>query len=142
MTEIQRSAQVPYSAAQMYQLVNDVASYPEFLPWCDHVDVLQQTDREVVARVTLTMGKLPQSFTTRNRLVPNESVEMELVEGPFKHLRGVWQFEPLTSGCRVSLDMRFEFKSRIARITLGGPFHKIVNSLMEAFIERAHSVYG
>ena len=142
MTDIQRSAQVPYTAAQMYQLVNDVAAYPEFLPWCDHVAILDASDRELTARVTLSLGKLHQSFTTRNVMVPNESVIMELVEGPFEHLLGIWKFEPLASGCRVSLDMRFEFKSKLVRMAMGGPFHKMVNSLMEAFIERAHKVYG
>lgn len=142
MTEIQRSAQVPYTAAQMYRLVNDVASYPAFLPWCDHVDILEQGDSHIVARVTLSVGKLRQSFTTRNLMSPEQAIEMQLVEGPFQHLRGLWQFEPLASGCRVSLDMRFEFKSKLARLTFGGAFHKIVNNLMEAFIERAHDVYG
>lgn len=142
MTEIQRSAQVPYSAAQMYQLVTDVAAYPEFLPWCDHVRVLEQTESEVLAQVTLAVGKLQQSFTTRNRMQSSETVLMELVEGPFKHLTGIWRFEPLEDGCRVSLDMRFEFKNNLVRLAMGGPFHKFANSLMEAFIKRAHTLYG
>ncbi|MDZ7735705.1 MAG: type II toxin-antitoxin system RatA family toxin [Gammaproteobacteria bacterium] len=142
MTDIQRSAHVPYTAAQMYQLVNDVAAYPQFLPWCHHVDILDEGERELTARVTLSLGKLQQSFTTRNRMYPHESIEMELVEGPFQHLMGIWAFEPLDSGCRVSLDMRFEFKSKLARMAMGGPFHKVVNSLVDAFIQRARSVYG
>lgn len=142
MTHIQRSTQVPYGAAEMYQLVTDVAAYPEFLPWCENVEVLQSSDSEVLARVTLAASKLRQSFTTRNRMQPQDWVVMELVEGPFKHLTGEWQFEPLPSGCRVSLDMSFEFKNRLVRMTLGGTFNRLVNSLMDAFIERAHSVYG
>lgn len=126
----------------MYELVNDVAAYPEFLPWCDHVDILQRQEDELTARVTLSLGKLHQSFTTRNLMYPYESVVMELVEGPFQHLMGIWKFEPLDSGCRVSLDMRFEFKSRLVSMAMGGPFHKVVNSLMDAFIKRAHDVYG
>lgn len=134
---------MPYSAAQMYQLVTDVASYPQFLPWCDHVEVLDTREDEITARVTLSMGKLHQSFTTRNRMQPDNEVLMELVEGPFKHLIGQWQFEPLPGGgCRVSLDMRFEFKNRLISMAMGGPFHKIVNTLIEAFIDRAHTVYG
>jgi len=142
VTDILRSAQVPYTPAQMYQLVNDVATYPQFLPWCHHVDILDQKEGELTARVTLSLGKLHQSFTTRNRMYPHESIEMELVEGPFQHLMGIWTFEPLDSGCRVSLDMRFEFKSKLARMAMGGPFHKVVNSLVDAFIQRARSVYG
>lgn len=143
MTDIIRSAEVPYTAAQMYELVNDVASYPQFLPWCDHVEVLDIREHELTARITLSFGKLHQSFTTRNRMQPEREVLMELVEGPFQHLTGQWQFEPLAGGgCRVSLDMRFEFKSRLARLAMGGPFHKIANTLVDAFIKRARTVYG
>lgn len=139
---IQRSAQVPYSTAQMYQLVTDVTAYPEFLPHCQDVNILQSGETEVLARVTLAVGKLHHDFTTLNRMQPEQWVVMELVEGPFKHLTGEWQFEPLSPGCRVSLDMSFEFKSRLIRMTLGGTFNRLVNSLMDAFIKRAHSVYG
>lgn len=143
MTDILRSAEVPYSAAQMYQLVNDVAAYPQFLPWCDHVEILDRRENELTARITLSLGKLHQSFTTRNRMQPETAVTMELVEGPFKHLTGEWEFESLPGGgCRVSLDMRFEFKSKLARMAMGGPFHKIANTLMDAFINRAQTVYG
>lgn len=142
MTEIQRSAQVPYTAAQMYQLVTDVAAYPEFLPWCDRVDVLQAGETEVLARVSLAISKLHQSFTTRNRMRPHDEVVMELVEGPFRHLIGDWKFESLPSGSRVSLDMRFEFKNKLVRMALGSPFNRIANTLMDAFIQRAHSLHG
>lgn len=126
----------------MYQLVTDVAAYPQFLPWCDAVQVLEQQETEVLARVSLAVGKLHQNFTTRNIMQPPQSVVMELVEGPFKHLTGDWRFEPLEGGCRVSLDMQFEFKNKLVRLAMGGPFHKIANTLMDAFIQRAHSLYG
>lgn len=142
MTEIQRSAEVPYTPAQMFRLVNDVASYPQFLPWCDHVEILSEGESELTARITLSLGRLHQSFTTRNRMAPHHAVEMELVEGPFQHLTGIWNFEPADGGCRVSLDMRFEFKSKLARMAMGGPFNKIVSTLIDAFIRRAHAVYG
>ncbi len=142
MTEIHRSAQVPYGADKMYALVTDVASYPQFLPWCDNVVVLQESDAEVKARVSLALGKLHQHFTTRNRLQPHDSVVMELVEGPFKHLTGVWRFQPVDGGCHISLDMRFEFKNTLTRLAMGGPFNKIANTLMDAFIQRAHDLYG
>ncbi len=67
---------------------------------------------------------------------------MELVEGPFKHLTGFWKFQPLDGGCHVSLDMRFEFKNTLTRLALGGPFNKFANTLMDAFIQRAHDMYG
>lgn len=139
---IKRSAQVPYSAAQMYQLVTDVAAYPEFLPWCSDTQILQTGERALTARVTLALGKLHQSFITRNVMEPQRRVFIELVKGPFKHLTGEWQFESLPSGCRVSLDMSFEFKSRLIRMALGGPFHHVANSFMDAFIQRAHAKYG
>lgn len=142
MKEIRKSALVPHSAEHMYELVNDVAAYPDFLPWCDRVEVLHAGDREQLARVSLAIGKLHKSFTTRNRMQPERVIHMELVEGPFKHLTGVWRFEPHNSGCRVSLNMRFEFKNKIMDMTLGVPFHKIANSMVDAFIRRADDLYG
>lgn len=142
MTQINKTAHVPYSAEQMYQLVNDIEKYPDFLPWCSNVRVLRQMDSQVEAQISMELGKLRQSFTTRNTREPPARLRMDLIEGPFQHLHGRWAFDPDGSGCRVSLQMDFEFKNTLARLTLGGAFNKIVNSLMSAFVQRAHQLYG
>lgn len=143
MTKISRQADVVYSAKQMYALVNDIKTYPDFLPWCTKTNILQQQEDSLTASVSISMGKIKQSFTTRNVMKVNDSIYMELVEGPFKKLTGLWQFRENEYGkCLVSLDMQFEFKNKIIKHTFGAAFKKITDSMVDAFIERARVVYG
>lgn len=143
MTKIKKQASVTYSAKQMYALVNDIKNYPEFLPWCTKTNILQQNGDSLTASVSISMGKLKQSFTTRNVMKADDSIYMKLVEGPFKELTGHWQFHDDDSGkCHVSLDMQFEFKNKIVKHAFGAAFKKITDSMVDAFIERAHIVYG
>ena len=127
----------------MYRLVNDIEAYPEFLPWCTAANILQQEEQTLVASVSIAVGKIKQSFTTANQMQLNEKITMQLVEGPFKQLVGNWRFQTIDEQqCVVSLDMQFEFKNRLVKHTLGHAFHKIIDSLVEAFVNRAQSVYG
>ena len=127
----------------MYRLVNDIEAYPEFLPWCTAANILQQEEQTLVASVSIAVGKIKQSFTTANKMQLNEKITMQLVEGPFKQLVGNWRFQTIDEQqCVVSLDMQFEFKNRLVKHTLGHAFHKIIDSLVEAFVNRAQSVYG
>ena len=143
MTRISKKEQVNYSANEMYRLVNDIEAYPEFLPWCTAANILQQEEQTLVASVSIAVGKIKQSFTTANQMQLNEKITMQLVEGPFKQLVGNWRFQTIDEQqCVVSLDMQFEFKNRLVKHTLGHAFHKIIDSLVEAFVNRAQSVYG
>ena len=142
MTRVIKQASVEYSAEQMFRLVNDIQSYPEFLPWCTATNILEQRENALTASVSIAVGKIKQSFTTANAMQPYSSIQMDLVEGPFKELSGYWQFRDENGSCRVSLDMRFEFKNRLVKHALGAAFQKITNSLVDAFIDRAHHVYG
>lgn len=143
MTRIQRSALVPYSAHQMYELVNDSARYPEFLPWCTGARVLKNEPGERTASLDLSKGGVSKSFTTVNRLFPGERIEMSLVEGPFKELAGVWRFTPLgESGCKIELDLSFEFSSKLIAMAFGSVFSQIAASLVEAFQKRAVQIHG
>lgn len=143
MTTINKSALVPYSAEQMYVLVDDIPSYVNFLPWCHGASEINRTDNEVEARLDIAHSGINKSFTTRNRLEQNRQIEMQLVDGPFKYLNGVWSFEKLgESGSRVSLDLEFEFSNKILKMTFGPFFSKITSSLVDAFIQRAQKVYG
>lgn len=127
----------------MYALVSDIETYPDFLPWCTKTNILQDNGDSLTASVSVSMGKIKQSFTTRNVMKVNDSIYMKLVEGPFKELTGYWQFRDEDSGkCSVSLDMQFEFKNKVVKHAFGAAFKKITNSMVDAFIERAHVVYG
>ena len=143
MTDIHKSALVVYSSEQMYDLVNDIESYADFLPWCRSSRVLREEDNVIEASLEIAHGALHKSFTTRNTLVPKQRIQMNLVEGPFKHLEGVWRFDPLgEQGCKVSLDLSFEFSSRLMGMTLGPVFSAIANSLVDAFTQQAVKKYG
>ncbi len=143
MTQIIKQADVEYSADQMFLLVNDIAAYPDFLPWCTATNVMRSDDDSLEASVCIAVGKIKQTFTTKNTMQFGRSIMMQLVEGPFKQLHGQWQFQDKGhNGCVISLDLQFEFKSKLVKLALQSVFQKIMDSLVDAFIERAHSVYG
>ena len=142
MAEIRQSAIVGYSAEQMFSLVDDVARYPEFLPWCEKAELLAQTDDTLRARLSVAKGKLRYAFTTDNvRSRPN-TIEMRLVDGPFKRLHGVWRFSDTPLGCKVSLELEFEFASRIIALSLSPVFKAITGSLVNSFKQRADALNG
>ena len=142
-THIQRSALLPYPAQALYDLVNDVAKYPEFLPWCSSAEILESTEVLMRARLGVAKGGLSQHFVTRNTLVPGQSIEMNLEEGPFTKLHGVWVFKPLgEKACKISLDMTFDYAGAIVKATLGPLFNQAANTLVDAFCQRAKQLYG
>ncbi|GMR08986.1 MAG: type II toxin-antitoxin system RatA family toxin [Gammaproteobacteria bacterium] len=143
MPIVNKSALVPYSPQCMFDIVNDVNAYPEFLPWCRAAEILEQDEDELTARLLLAKGSIKKSFITKNRIQPGKMIEIRLVEGPFKHLQGFWRFEPLgEDGCKISVDMEFEFAGKLLSMTVGPVFNQIANSLLDAFIERARQIYG
>lgn len=143
MTTISRNALVPYTASEMYLLVDDIPAYPQFLPWCKHAEEMSRDADAVTARLDLSHSGLEKSFTTKNRLQSDKMIEMRLVEGPFKHLQGFWRFEALGErACKVTLDMDFEFSSRLVGMAMGPVFSKAANTLVDAFCKRAEDVYG
>lgn len=144
MPLISRESLVMYSPAEMYALINDINAYPEFLPWCKSSEILSQTDDVIEASVEIAKGSLNKTFATRNLLQKNKMIEMKLLEGPFKHLEGYWRFKPLKdpSACKVTLDLEFEFNSKIMALAVGPIFSKIANTLVDSFCKRAVTVYG
>lgn len=127
----------------MFELVDDVDAYCEFLPWCRASEVLRRGEDEVMARVELAKGTMRRSFTTCNRRQRNKMIEVRLVEGPFRRLEGFWRFDAVgEKGCRVSLDLDFEFSSRLVGLAIGPVFHQLTNTLVDAFTRRAAEVYG
>lgn len=143
MTTISRNALVAYSASEMYQLVDDIPAYPQFLPWCKASEEMSRDADEVIARLDLSHSGLQKSFTTKNRLQTGKMIEMRLVEGPFKHLQGFWRFEPLgEQASKVSLDIEFEFSNRLVGMAMGPVFSQVTNTLVDAFCKRAEVVHG
>ena len=143
MPVISKSALVPYSCAEMYDLVNDIAAYPDFLPWCGGSEILESNEDEIRASVALSRSGINKSFTTLNRLQKNKMIEMRLVEGPFQHLEGYWRFESLSDeACKVLFDIEFEFSSRLLAMTVGPVFSQVTGSMLDAFTKRAVEVYG
>lgn len=129
---------MPYAAARMYALVDDIEAYPKFLPWCPRAEVLAAAGREKTARLTLARGGLRTSFTTRNALEPGRRIDMRLLDGPFRRLHGVWTFADIPHGSRVALDMEFEVKGSLRLIALPAVFAEICNRLVNAFVAEAH----
>lgn len=141
MNHVYRQAKVPYSAQQMYDLVNDINAYPQFLPWCKSAHICEQTAEHIIATLVLAKGGIHKAFTTCNRLTPAERIDIELVDGPFKHLTGHWRFQDQPDGgCFVSVDMEFEFSSRILGLLLEPIFNEITQTLVTAFTKRAETV--
>ena len=127
----------------MFALVDDVAAYPDFLPWCSSAEVHSRTDDIVEATLELQKGKISKSFTTRNSRQEYSSIDLALVGGPFRHLSGGWRFQDLgDAGSKVSLELEFEFDSRVADMMFGAFFEDTCNSLVDAFSNRAVAIFG
>lgn len=144
MSHIHRSALVHYSPAEMYQLVNNVADYASFLPWCRTAVVKKESETEMTASIEIAKGVLNKTFTTHNQLNKNRRIDLQLVDGPFKKLSGYWQFDKLKTenACKVSLDLDFEFDSALMSIAAKPVFTQIANSLVDSFCKQAVEVYG
>ena len=142
MPTIRESIEVPYSNAEMYALINQIDAYAEFLPWCSESRILSQEQHMIQAKLTLRGGGFSKSFTTANYLQPNQRVVISLVDGPFRHLKGCWTFEPTRIGCKICLNLQFEFSSHLLAMAFSPIFEKVVRTLTQAFSDRAKQIYG
>ena len=147
MREIKHSALVGQPPARLFELINDIESYPRFVPWCTHAKVLSRSDREIVATIGVQRGPLQSEFTTRNELEQDRRVLMHLVTGPFRMLEGEWLLTPIPQpvvaggfGCKVQLTMKFAFKNRLTAMLFEQKFAKTASSLMDAFVGRARAL--
>ena len=146
MREIKHSALVAQPPARLFALLNDIESYPRFIPWCTHAKVLSKSDREIVATIGVRQGPLQSEFTTRNELEPDHRILMRLVSGPFKMLEGEWSLTPIAQadgggeGCRVQLTMKFAFKNPLTAVLFEQKFAETAASLMDAFVARARAL--
>jgi len=144
MKHVKKSVLLWYSPHEMYSLVSDVERYAEFLPWCDRSEVLERFGDGVTARVGMAIAGIRQSFSTRNIQVPDQSVHMKLVDGPFSQLDGLWQFQPLAKpeACKIEFELNYAFSSRALEMVISPVFDRIANSFVESFVKRAEAVYG
>ncbi|MBI6549949.1 type II toxin-antitoxin system RatA family toxin [Xenorhabdus lircayensis] len=143
MPQINRSALVPYSVEQMYKLVNDVTSYPDFLPGCVGSRVISSSNNEMTASVEVAKAGISKTFVTRNTLFDNESIRMQLVDGPFRKLMGGWHFTPLSEdACKVELHLDFEFTNKLIELAFGKVFKELAGNMVQAFTQRAREVYS
>ena len=142
MTNVKKSRNVPFSCEQMYNLVNDVERYSEFLPYFVESIVHHRDEDEVQATLCVTAVGMQKSFTTRNRLQANKMIEIRLVDGPFSHLEGFWRFDETPEGCLISFDLEFDFAGRMFSMLLGPAFEQVTNKMVDAFCDRAEALYG
>jgi coenzyme Q-binding protein COQ10 len=133
---------VPYTPAQMFDLVADVARYPEFLPWCVGAKIRSQTETELVADLTIGFKLFRETFTSRVKLDRPDMVHVSYENGPFRYLNNHWKFIPHPRGCTVDFFVDFEFHSRLLQLAIGVVFNEAVRLMVNAFLRRARSVYG
>ncbi|MDP2098898.1 MAG: type II toxin-antitoxin system RatA family toxin [Methylobacter sp.] len=143
MTVVQKSALVKFSAQQMFDLVNDVEAYPAFLPWCSGSRIIKREDDIVEAELLISKGGFKKAFSTRNKIEPGHRMAISLLNGPFSHLEGIWEFIPLREDAsKISLDLEFELSGKLASLAFGAVFNQICNTMVSSFTARAKAVYG
>lgn len=139
---VNRSALVNYSAQQMFDLVNDIEAYPQYMDGCVGAKVLKREGDWLEARLELSKAGVSQSFVTRNQLQVPESMSMNLVDGPFKYLKGCWRFTALNeTACKVSFDLEFELQSKLLGMAVGKLFEAVASKQVDALCERAKQIY-
>lgn len=150
MKQVKKSVLLWHTPGEMYQLVTQVERYPEFLPWCSKVEVLAVEEGVVTARLHLAYAGVRHAFTTRNRNEAGRSVRMELVDGPFSRLDGLWEFHPLNkpgsdgepTACKIAFELNYAFSSGALEAVVSPVFDRIANTFVDSFVQRAESLHG
>ena len=142
MAFVEKSVLVPFSAEQMFVLVDNVAEYPLFLPWCGGASVVVVSESTIHATVHINYLQIKQSFTTENMRQPPNNITMTLQDGPFRCLDGNWRFISLSpTACKIEFKLHYEFSNKLLEKLLGPVFHFVANSFVDAFTHRAEKVY-
>ena len=143
MADVQKTVLLHYSAEEMYDLVINVADYPNFLPWCGGVDIAHNDDTTMQARIDINFKGIRQHFATRNVHTRPTRIDMEFAEGPFRKFTGWWRFTPLRAdACKIEFALHYEFASGILEKIIGPVFNHIANTFVESFVKRAEVRYG
>jgi ribosome-associated toxin RatA of RatAB toxin-antitoxin module len=142
MAQVEKSVLVPYSAEQMFRLVDEVERYPEFLPWCGGIDLKWRTDTSTSATLHINYHGVRHQFTTENSKDFPVLMDIKLVEGPFRHLEGIWHFVPLAEdACKIRFKLHYEFSTHLLEKIIAPVFSHIANTFVDAFVERAERIY-
>ena len=142
MTRVEKSALVKFSAQQMFDLVGDIESYPQFLPWCSGTRILRREGNIVEGEISISKGGFQKNFSTRNTLDYGKKMTVELLDGPFSHLSGEWNFLALREDAsKITLDLDFEMSGLLANLAFGAVFNQICNTMVSSFTQRAKEVY-
>lgn len=142
MAQVKKTVIISHSASNMYLLVDDVLKYPEFLPWCGGVDLIQQDEQSTVATLHIDYHGLHQKFTTENSKTFPNTMRIQLKDGPFKHLEGYWQFTALSEeACKIEFSLNYEFSNQFFEKIIAPLFNHITNTFVDEFITRADEIY-
>ncbi len=143
MPHVNKTKTVSYNPEQMFNLVNDIDAYASFLPWCANSKATERNDDTVKGTIDISIAGVNKSFTTKNTLKQGQSIEMNLVDGPFKHLHGIWQFTHADNGgTKVSFNLDYEFSNKLLAMMIGPLFHQIASAMLDAFCDQARKIYG
>ncbi len=142
MAQVQKTVLIHHSASRMFALVDDVNKYPEFLPWCGGVDLIKQDDTSTIATLHIAYHGLHQKFTTENHKTSPHLMEIQLKDGPFKHLEGIWRFIALNEeACKIEFMLNYEFANGFLDKLISPVFSHITNTFVDSFVARADKVY-
>ena len=142
MAQVQKTVLISHSASRMYALVDDVSKYPEFLPWCGGVDLIKQDNQSTIATLHIAYHGLHQNFTTENHKTQPNLMEIQLKDGPFKHLEGVWRFIELNDeACKIEFRLNYEFANSFLEKIIAPVFSHIANTFVDGFVARADVIY-
>ncbi len=143
MLNITKSVITPHTPAQMYALVSDIENYPKYLPWCPSSQVLERNGNNTIGRVDISFLKVKTHFTTANTNIENSRIDIDLVDGPFKHLKGHWNFIPLgEKGCKIEFKLDYKFNNIIIEKIIGAVFEMVIKNIVDAFVKKAREIYG
>jgi ribosome-associated toxin RatA of RatAB toxin-antitoxin module len=143
MQRVRKSVLVPFSASEMHALVDDVAAYPTFLPWCAGAHVLAEGDGHKTARIDIDYHGVRAHFTTDNHTTPPDSIVVTLADGPFRHLHGEWRFTALApDACKVEFELAYEFSTHLLERIVGPVFNHIATTFVDAFVRRAEALHA
>lgn len=141
MTTINQVKIVPYSAEEMYALVDDIKAYKTFLPWCDNSEEHYRDEDSVKASITVNAAGMTKTFSTHNLLQKNKMIEIRLLDGPFSHLEGFWRFDMTDEGCRIAFDLAFEFSNKLLGMMAGPFFYQATSTMLDSFCDQAKVIY-
>ena len=143
MPRHEETLHLPYTPEQCFALVADVASYPQFLPWCKAARIISSSQNLITAELVISFHHLRESYTSQISLTPSSRIAVRQTSGPFERLDTLWQFTPNADGdgCTILFSIDFKFRSRMLDMLIGNLFHKATQKMTAAFVARAHVLY-